>query len=349
MNTRMTGAGYAVLPSAAPPPPGSTKVVLSAPLNVPRYCDFGYLDTMAPVDSLRRYIRYSYNYTPPSRTIAQSCADGSLSAWQTNFPRTTWLDDNTGTQDDAVMNKAGYTMWDQGRVPWYGIAFNKQAPTEWELAKWSTTDIWALKQKQDPPKIVDSGGPCEGGGWLVENGMSEGCMTRTKPAGWDGGCPPTAVGDSYPCYYINSASFSSSDAELIRRQHGCFATSTASISTPMSEEDIPKPKERADSLTDYFSASYGAGPPNPDCLTIFPPSWRMVDLFVGNKLSLISGFNPYGMFLGAIITASVLLGCAFCSCLGACGLQKKLDAYKKACGQSPSGMPVAMGTASNVA
>ena len=60
----------------------------------------------------------------------------------------------------------------------------------------------------------------------------------------------------------------------------------------------------------------GAGPPNPDCMTIFPPSWRTKDYFVYALLAQKGGFNPRGPLMASVIMPPILL------CLGMCAFAK---------------------------
>ena len=41
----------------------------------------------------------------------------------------------------------------------------------------------------------------------------------------------------------------------------------------------------------------GNGPPNPYCMTIIPPQWRMKEWAISEKLKMSAMFEPYGMLI----------------------------------------------------
>ena len=42
---------------------------------------------------------------------------------------------------------------------------------------------------------------------------------------------------------------------------------------------------------------HGNGPPNPYCMTIIPPQWRMKEWAISEKLKMSAMFEPYGMLI----------------------------------------------------
>jgi hypothetical protein len=63
----------------------------------------------------------------------------------------------------------------------------------------------------------------------------------------------------------------------------------------------------AETLSGVAQRVAGAAPPNPFCMTIFPPSWRVADWYVATWLQELMDFDPYPMFLAGVILSAIFL------------------------------------------
>ena len=240
-------------------------------------------------------------YAPPEEPPSTFCTDTSDSkpprAYYTTSTLPTILEGDEGT-----MNPDKWWMETRRGVPEVFISFEKQAPTEWELVRWGAGWIWSNTLEQVPPRLAADSGICEGKGYF-NDGVSEGCSTRELPAAWASSCPLVA-GNTVPAWWLAGSNSEGSTGELIKRQHGCYANSTNAITTPM--EGAPAdPPELTVKWSQRFSELAGVGPPNPDCMTITPPSWRTKDYFVNVKHVQANGFNPIALHLAIVLgTAS---------------------------------------------
>ena len=311
MDARMSAAGYVKL-SAATPPAGSTPVVLSPPMNKKRTCDFTYHTEPPSVDW-----RISYRWSGPSNAtyappeMAPTCSQ-DWHAWYTNSPNHLVLDDDTG-EEYPPFTPSRWTAWTQDKLPPLIYPdFFKQAPTEWELANFASQWIWADHLTQTPPSVVVASGVCQDS--YFGDSFAEACMTRQKPSSWVDACPFT-VGQTVPCWYLNpSSGHSAATRDLIKRQHGCKAVSTSSITT--AGEGMPIGRDGGSpTLVLEQVALAGPGPSNPDCMTVFPPSWRTKDYYIYAKLAQARAFNTRGLLLVPCILCPallVLMLCTFC-------------------------------------
>jgi len=71
----------------------------------------------------------------------------------------------------------------------------------------------------------------------------------------------------------------------------------------------------AHSMSPLTTAAQGlggsqTGPPNPFCMSIFPPEWRLADHFVSNFFGSLEGFDPFGLYVGGIVCGSIFLALA---------------------------------------
>lgn len=356
MDIRMAGAGYAKLDSSAPSPDGSTPVILSAPLSRARDCDFVYDEQGYDGPTLGGYSRWGgaynmsgsglvYTYAPPAQT--PTCSATDMMTYYTNAPNNIILDDDTGT-DTGTMQTSQYTQWDLDEPsPLVVDTFHLQAPTEWELVKWGAGWLMSMELTQVPPKLVSNSGECTIPD-LFSTTMTDGCLTREKP-NWAGGCAMT-VGDTVPCWWLNpSSGMNAATRDSIKREHGCKGTSTSALMT--SGAGIPVgPHDSSTRLSFIMSRRAGAGPPNPDCMTIFPPSWRTKDYFVYALLAQKGGFNPRGPLMASIIMPPILLCLGMCACAKYCqARQKWKEEVKHIMAVSGASMTTSVSTSSSAA
>ena len=147
------------------------------------------------------------------------------------------------------------------------------------------------------------------------DGTTDACQYREMPISWKNECPLTA-GKTAQAWWLTGGNAIGATGELIKRQHGCYATWTNSITTPMA--GAPTPLDTTTITTARFGDLAGMGPPNPDCLTITPPSWRTTDYFLNVKNTQGNVFNPIGLCLAGLILGSICLCgacCFFCAAM----------------------------------
>ena len=290
MRDRLAANGWAEIdfdPSVAT---NTTSVVLSGPINRVRACDFtvvicndtvpGNLCVNVPSsDRVENVFPFNYRPANPSWSLEASepgyepmtaifnpaqvqykspevpvqnlCTEAltvsrSVEAWYTN------------PVDARVLVGAGaysMTLRNFTDVEW---PFEPRAPTEWELAHMGVDMLYTSKQFNGGPALVPSARRCEMPHEPRSNGgtLSPGCSEREIP--WPSGASscPLRAGGRMPCWYLEQP-----DDELANI-HGCSAT-------------VPQ-----NSVTTLVRGKFGGGPPNPLCVTIFPPSWRLADWFV---------------------------------------------------------------------
>ena len=332
LSNRMATSGFVLQASDVPSPPASTDVVLSAPLNIPRVCDFPFGETSAPTDrdpilqdgTMRigpfRGFYYNAPYVAPAADISRECgASGSLRGYFTNAAQATWLDDNV--DDNGPFDPSRYTQWEQDDLPAPLWSFAPQAPTAYELAVVGTDYMITTKVNMTPPDLLPgTAGACEPPFGLTSD-FSAGCHTRDEPSEWSSSCP-LRVGASLPCWWID-ASLSTADDELAKRVHGCATARTTTGSAHESQE--PASEELAHQTAQMRAMVPGTdAPPNPYCMTILPPSWRVAEWTVLEKLKTVQGFNPQAMMWASIIMMPVGLVCCIGSCCWMDNSQKRL-------------------------
>ena len=225
-------------------------------------------------------------YVPPaeSNDIGSACNGGRLAAWFTNPLEASML--------------GGPDVW----PPWPSWRFdvtttsggNMLAPKAWWLAMVSTFDN-AFASKQTPMNGPDLTYEYEGTlctkGNVFSRRLSTTCQTRTMPAQWANDCP-LKVGGTLPCWQLAQATTTAGHF------HGCPADNAGA----------------SEGLSRTMQSIAGDGPPNPACLTIFPPSWRLADWVVAVWISSNEAFNPVPMAY-----AGVIIGIIF-GILGVLGL-----------------------------
>lgn len=135
--------------------------------------------------------------------------------------------------------------------------------------------------------------------------LSDGCKQRELPVGWSNNCP-LHTGGQLTCYYSSTQASAATSAEETKPMayHGC---GNDSIDPPAS-----------DSYTNYMQGLVGSGPPNPFCMTIFPPSWRMNDWALWRWTTMIGSFDPFPMLI-----AGIVLGVLFLTPAILCGIHKR--------------------------
>ena len=115
--------------------------------------------------------------------------------------------------------------------------------------------------------------------------LPEACGTREAPSWFDMGdasCPLQA-GGMLKCYYRgndfrNEEGYGLSvDEKNINRFHGCGSESDARA--------FVEAESARSLLSAYVRELAGDGPPNPFCMTLFPPSWRVEDWASGSWLT----------------------------------------------------------------
>ena len=76
----------------------------------------------------------------------------------------------------------------------------------------------------------------------------------------------------------------------------------------------PSRRSASETLSTVARKEAGEGPPNPLCMSIFPPSWRLDDWYVGAWLMQMADYDPVlGVwFWGFWLCLSVLWLCLIC-------------------------------------
>ena len=263
------------------------QVVLSEPLNRPRACNFAWTlggyggfstgDDYGDYATVADLYDATVTYSPPASTI--SC--DNIGAWRTNAAESNLKVASGGNRD--------------GDPPFVEWRFSPRAPSAWELSQMGVEMVYTSKQLTHPPEIRAGGNAaCE----LRDNldrDLPLGCSLRELPSAWLGTCP-LRVGGQLTCYYLPSPS---DDA----RFHGC--------NSPNAEPSTDT------TLSTATAARVGTGPPNPYCMTIFPPSWRVKDWYVATWLAAFGGFDPNGLLIAGVILCGVFglagLGLLYCS------------------------------------
>ena len=65
----------------------------------------------------------------------------------------------------------------------------------------------------------------------------------------------------------------------------------------------------------YLIDLVGIGPPNRYCMSLFPPSWRLDDWYVGRWVTLTNDFNPFGLLIAGIVIFGIGGIGGTCACL----------------------------------
>jgi hypothetical protein len=98
-------------------------------------------------------------------------------------------------------------------------------------------------------------GPCQLSS-ILSNTLPDACTKRE--AHWSASECPLRTGGRIDCFYCGDGGCSS----LAAKVHGC------------AEASVMQTRSR---LSEALHLEAGHGPPNPFCMTIFPPSWRITD------------------------------------------------------------------------
>jgi hypothetical protein len=282
---RLLSRGWAELESAGG---DDDDVVLSAPLNRRRECDFSYKVTGPDLFSRdapdRSYGTYTYvepasvQYSPPSANI--SCSD--LGSWFTNPWESHLLEGDGG---------GGWRPFSRHAPPWPEWRFNPRAPSAWELSQLDANAILGSKELMGPPQLSMNASLCHLHGdspisRIVSHRVTSGCAARDLPGSWGDSCP-LRVGGELQCWYMGDGNASGAEG-----YHGCGPQA---------------PVAGAETLSGVAQRVAGAAPPNPFCMTIFPPSWRVADWYVATWLQELMDFDPYPMFLAGVILSAIFL------------------------------------------
>jgi hypothetical protein len=161
----------------------------------------------------------------------------------------------------------------------------RRAPSAWVLGQTSVHDsLYESKQgAATPPTLVasDADAACGSAG-LLSQALTPGCNVRAMPREWASECP-LRVGGNLPCWQLASSGAAAfHGCAGTRRRAAQSATGAAAAAAAASGRRLSEGSRYGafSSLSDAVESIAGAGPPNPQCLSIFPPSWRMADWFV---------------------------------------------------------------------
>jgi hypothetical protein len=281
-------------------------VVLSPPLNIPRSCDFesseGNGKTLYEVPSLdsdfgtiMHVETGGTDYSPPEMHPEEACGSGKLAAWYTN------------SYQMSILNP-DFDIWNPEKMPtaeWRFEHFDgpeprQAAPSAWALSQMGVNNmIYASKQFSGPPVLTDVEPSCVSDS-LFGGGLEEGCGERMAPGEFASKCP-LMPGGMLKCWYIPKEPDAPGMQELLGA-HGCGGKSSDTVNSTGRETDDAK---MFGSLSEVAEGMAGAGPPNPFCMSIFPPSWRLTDWYVSIQLMARGNYDPSSLLIAGIVISSL--------------------------------------------
>jgi len=319
--SRLLAQGWAEVepPDASNPNPN---VVLSEPLNRPRPCgpssssaelekasSWNYMFAVGEGngwDQVVRVDRQTVAYDAPADSTTPKCSNigtARTNAWNLNI-LCSWDWDGGGCGSLAR--------------PFVEWRFGERAPSAWELAMMGVNMLYHSKFLTPPPQITEASvteaslsptpTPSNGTRRLAEDSgefppeftclerdgdLPPECGVRKPPSDWSASCP-LSVGAQHTCYYMPTVG----EAGKI---HGCNMPT------------VGEAGDNAGELSAATTTNNGEGPPNPYCMSLFPPTWRATDWYVAHKLDALN--QDGGDTATALLIAGVVL-VSFFGCSG---------------------------------
>ena len=158
--------------------------------------------------------------------------------------------------------------------------------------------LYASKQFSGPPVLTDADPSCMSDS-IFGGGLAEGCGERPAPPEFGESRCPLQTGGTLKCWYIPKDPDAPGMQELLN-VHGCGGKSDDALDG--SGSGSPR---RFGSLSEVAEGMAGAGPPNPYCMSIFPPSWRMSDWYVAFQLMSRASYDPNSLLIAGIVISSL--------------------------------------------